>query len=333
MTAFRHTRILVALAGLSLLLGAAAFAQGPDEADVALSAITPPGPADPITEGGGAIEGLLFMGTSQNSNVPTDTLNDIYTVDPNTDVSASILSNTQVWGATADPAGQRVLFTRASGLTPPPGQIGGGDELMEVPYGGGPPTALGRITLAGEGLRIDGLALSGGVLYGANAGAGADNGLYTIDLNTLVATLAGAYGDSISGIDADPDTGTIYGVNDSTGQLVELSTTGTITNVAAYPVGFSDIDGIAVGGGFAYLVTDEAQAISVYDLINDVFVTPLTSPFASADVFSGAAYAVPSGGGGGGASLIDVPVLTPAGLALLTLLLVGGAIVVLRRGL
>ncbi len=115
----------------------------------------------------------------------------------------------KVWGATADFANERILFTCASGLTPPVGEIGGGDELFAVPFSGGAPTSLGRITSPNGGFRVDGLAISGGVLYGANAGAGVDNGFYSIDTTTLVVTQIARYADSISGIDADPDTGII----------------------------------------------------------------------------------------------------------------------------
>jgi hypothetical protein len=286
-----------------------------------------PGP-DPITQSVDALDGLLVVGTSGNNNDPGGTANPVYTVDPATDTSAILLTSVQVWGATADLANSRVLFTRASGLTPPAGQIGGGDELFEIPFAGGTPVSIGRITTAAGGFRVDGLAISGGVLYGSNAG-GAGNGLYSIDWGTLEATLLGAYSDSISGIDADPDTGTIYGCDDSSGQLVTLSLTGTITPVIAYPAGLSDIDGIACGGGKCYLVTDEAGTIPVYDIATGTFDAPLTSPFSAADVFSGAALA--GGGGGGPDDGGDVPATTGLGLGLLVLLLGGGSAYFLRR--
>ena len=282
--------VFVAVGLLSLGLCSPAFAYDVDEWDAATGPADAPGPV-PVLQGVPALDGLLLVGTSTNVNDPTATVNDIFTVDPVTDMSTSVLTATQIWGATADPANSRVLFTRASGLTPPAGQIGGGDELMEVPFAGGVPTSIGRITSPAGGFRVDGLAMSGGVLYGVNAGAGAENGFYSIDLGTLVVTQIALFADSISGLDADPDTGIIYGVNDTTAQLVTISLTGTITNVAAYPVGLTDIDGIAVGNGFAYLVTDEAGTIPVYDLVGGTYVTPLTSPFTAADTFSGAALA------------------------------------------
>jgi hypothetical protein len=94
----------------------------------------------------------------------------------------------------------------------------------------------------------------------------------------------------------------------------------------------TDIDGIAVGGGIAYLVTDEAGTIPVYDLVAGSYGTPLTSPFTTADVFSAAAIAV--GGGGqddGGSDDGGVPATTGVGIALLVLLLGGGGAYFLRR--
>ena len=270
--------------GISLCVGSVCFADDPAERARAVVS----GPAPEAVEGTVVIPplgDLLFIGTSQNSTDPTSTLNDVFTVDPMTDTSASVATGVQVWGATADIANQRVLFTRSSGN-------GSGDQLFEVPYAGGDPASVGLIMdPTGAPMRIDGLAISGGVLYGTNADA-LNNGLYSIDWGTLVATQVGAFADSISGIDADPDTGVIYGVNDTTGQLVTLSPTGTITPVINYPAGFSDIDGIAVGNGIVYLVADEAGPIPAYDIAGAAYGTPLTSPFTSADVFSGAAYAV-----------------------------------------
>ena len=276
---------------LTLCLGAPAMAYDVEEWAVADETAEAPGSVT-ITQGVPPFLGLLFVGTSTNVNDPTSTANDIFTVDPVLNTSTSVLTATQIWGATADPANLRVLFTRASGLTPPAGQLGGGDELMEVPYAGGAPTAIGRITTAAGGFRIDGLAMSGGVLYGVNAGAGAENGLYSIDLTTLVATEIALFLDSISGLDADPNTGVIYGTNDTTGQLVTISTGGVIANLEPYPAGLTDVDGLAVGNGFVYLVTDEAGIFGVYDIAADAYVTPLTSPFTVADTFSGAALAI-----------------------------------------
>ena len=317
----KRSIVLKSLLLISLVFGGvlATPLMAQDEESSAATRIVSPAVSPDFNRGVASIEGQLFVGTSQNSNDPTDTLNDVFAVNPSTDSSTSILSEVQVWGATADLANQRVLFTTSSGLAPPPGSIGGGDELVEIPVAGGAPNSLGVIALAtGAPLRIDGLAISGGTLYGVNAGGGAENGFYSIDLGTLVATqIAPFMTESISGLDADPDTGIIYGTDDSTGQLVSIDTSGVITNVAAYPAGIADIDGLAVGNGLAFLVTDESQPISVYDLTSGTYLSDLTSPFTSADVFSGAAFpAAPSL-----PESVPVPTFSTWGLLMLMLVL------------
>jgi hypothetical protein len=233
----------------------------------------------------------LFVGSSSNNNIAAGTLNDVFAVDTN-NTFQSILSGQGVWGATADTENQRVLFTQSSEIEPPEGAIGGGDNLYELPYAGGTPVLLGRITLAGEGLRLDGLAMRKGILYGFNAGNGAVNGFYRINLTTFEASLIANLADSIGGLDADPETCIIYGTNDTTGQVITMDTSGNVTDLAPYPVGIVDIDGLAVGEGYAYLVTDEDQDISVLNLDTLQYETPLNSPFAASDTFSAGALAI-----------------------------------------
>ena len=278
-----------------LLLSGVSFAQGIEEWSGVDGRLNPyVKQVEPPIQVFGApdVTGTLVVGTSENNNTPSGTLNDVFSVDVGLDTSNSILSATGVWGATADPANERILFTQSSGQTPPGF---GGDNLFELPYAGGGPVLVGRILNdLGEGQRIDGLALRNDVLYGYNAGGAADNGFYVIDLDTLVATQLSTTTDSISGLDADPDTCIIYGTNDTTGQVVTLDTQGNISDLVAYPVGIADIDGIAVGNGFAYLVTDENQPISVLNLSTLTYETDLSSPFTSADTFSAGALALPA---------------------------------------
>lgn len=224
----------------------------------------------------------LIVGTSLN---PTGTNHDVYEIDVVGNTSQSLLASFPVGGATYDAANDRVLFTSSQGST----NI---DQLWEWPVGGAL-NNLGTImdATAGGAQRIDGLAISGGILYGSYAGGTAEDGLWTIDMNTLAATLVYAFSDSVSGIDADPNTGTIYGVNDSTGNLVEIDPAGSMTVVNAYPAGQVDIDGLAVGNdGRAYLITDEPGSFYVFDFGVGDYVTPLTNPWTSADTFSGGAF-------------------------------------------
>lgn len=233
----------------------------------------------------------LFVGTSSNNNIAAGTFNDVFAVDTS-NTFQFLLSGQGIWGATADTENQRVLFTQSSEIGPPEGAIGGGDNLFELPYAGGTPVLLGRITLAGIGLRVDGLAMRNGILYGFNAGNGTVNGFYQINLTTFEASLIANLADSIGGLDADPDTCIIYGTNDTTGQVITIDTSGNVTDLVPYPVGMVDIDGLAVGQGYAYLVTDEDQDISVLNLDTLQYETPLNSPFAASDTFSAGAFAI-----------------------------------------
>jgi hypothetical protein len=150
-----------------------------------------------------------------------------------------------------------------------------------------------------------------------------------------VATLVIPSTDSISGIDADPATGTIYGVDDTLGSLVQIDIgAGTITPVVAYPdASEDDIDGLAVGNNRAYLIPDDNAPglIYVYNLQTATFETPLTAPWgATADTFSGGAYVSgapeqPLG------PVAELPVFGAKMAALLALLLGVLAIVVLRK--
>jgi len=274
--------------------------------------------------------GDVFAGTALNG---PGTNNDAVAIDPDTDTSVSVLTGEPIWGATLDPANARILYTTEAGSD----SLVDGAPLYEMPLATGTPSLLGVINDgAGADFRIDGLAISGGVLYGTRAAASAD-GLYQIDLNTFTATLDFAYTDSISGIDADPATGTIYGANDTSGQLVVIDPAAdTITNVAAYPdVNEGDLDGLAVGNGFAYLIPDDNDPglIYVYDFASGTFQTPLTAPWgATPDTFSGGAViasAAPP------PESIPVPVNGPAALAALTilvLLLAAFTVAVRRHG-
>lgn len=224
----------------------------------------------------------LFAGTSLN---PTGGNHNVYLIDL-TNGMAFPAGPIPIWGATYDVENFRVLYTTSVGST-------NGDQLWEWPTDQDMPNLLGTITEGGLAQRIDGLAMSGGVLYGSYAGGTAEDGLWTIDLNTLVGTNVFAFADSVSGIDADPDTGVIYGVDDTLGQIVTIDPVGqTITPVAAYPIGQTDIDGVAVGYGKVFLVPDEPGSIHVYDIATATYDPPIPNPWTSADTFSGAAVLV-----------------------------------------
>ena len=229
----------------------------------------------------------LIVGTSLN---PVGTNHDVFEIDVSGDMAQPLLPSFPVGGATFDAANGRVLFTSSSGSS----NI---DQLWEWPVGG-TLNLLGTITdtVGGGAQRIDGLAMSGGVLYGSYAGGTAEDGIWIIDTGTLSATLVYPFSDSISGIDAHPYTGEIYGVNDTSAELVLINVSGnSMSPVTDYPLGaLADMDGLAIShDGRAYLVTDEPGSIYVYNFDTASYESPLTAPWTSGDTFSGGAYVYP----------------------------------------
>jgi hypothetical protein len=209
--------------------------------------------------------------------------------------------NPEVWGMAYD-GGTDTVY------------VNDGADIYGGAPGAGNPALKGSVTFGGAILTLTGLAWSGG-LYGTRNIA--NEGVYQIDLNTFDATLVLDYDDAsydFGGFAYNPADGLFYGTSDDSTPArglysIDVFGGGAITFVADYPAGRTDIDGLAVGDGIAYLVEDEAgDTIHRYDLANGVYLSSLTSPMTSSEVFSGAAW-IPE----------------PASLLLL------GAIVLLRR--
>lgn len=307
------------IAMAALLLPTLAYGAQPEEA------AQPGGEADaPTSIQGTAIPpDSIVTGTSLN---PSGTSHQVFDVDAASGVATPLASDVPVWGATYDAANGRVLFTSSIGTSV------GGAALWEIEVATGTMTQVGEIRdAAGAPFRIDGLAISNGTLYGSRAAASSD-GLYSIDMNTLVVTLVFPFADSISGIDADPATGFIYGVDDSTTQLVRIDLGGpSIVPVAPYPdVNETDIDGLAIGNGRAYLIPDDnsPNLIYVYNIGTGMYETPLPAPWSASDTFSGGAY-VPT-------SYVppltqEIPTLSPLGLTALVASLALAAGLLFRR--
>ena len=147
----------------------------------------------------------LFIGNAFN---PTGSVDDAYYL--RMDGSAtSALEQFPIWGATSDFQNKRILFTTSVGSF-------NGHQLYALPFGGVEPVFLGTITSDGSNpLRMDGLAMVDGQLYGS-LDDGVSDGFYQIDLTTLIATTIATYTDvDLSGIDADPVSGKIYGADDA----------------------------------------------------------------------------------------------------------------------
>jgi hypothetical protein len=123
-------------------------------------------------------------------------------------------------------------------------------------------------------------------------------------------------------LDFDPVTNKIYGVNDDSDQQgrgiysFDL-TAGTLTKIVASPDYRrieNDFDGLATGGGLAFLTTDEPGFVYRYDLVanNGQWIDFLSPVLTDSGLFGGAAYA---------AGLIPEPTTATVGLAAATMML------------
>jgi hypothetical protein len=204
-----------------------------------------------------------------------------------------------VWGATTDFANNRILFTSSFG-----GFENEGNILYALPFGGIEPIRLGRIKNIGgnDSIRIDGLALSHGVLYGSQQiDYKNSRGIYKIDLTTLEAELvlfiegnALTMNSGIGGIDADPITGKIYGADEINNRIVEIDLSQSmIKKIADFPAGVTKVQGVAVGGGKIYLVPSVTGSLHVFDLATSSYEQTIVSPFSINENFSGGAAYMP----------------------------------------
>jgi hypothetical protein len=219
----------------------------------------------------------IFVGLD-NTTVP------IFSIDPINDTSNGEIMGFEAWGMAADPSTTDRIF------------FNDGSELYEWIIGN-PPVLLGDIMFNASTLTVVGLAHYNGNLYASRNIN--DEAIYEINTTTLEATLFYDYTDGdydFGGLAVDPNTGIFYGTNDDTdphgsGVYSIDPVNDQITLLEPYPAGMTDIDGLAYGNGKLYLIIDEPGSIYVYDILNDTYETPLTSPFTTSEIFaSGAAF-------------------------------------------
>ncbi|MCB9141621.1 MAG: choice-of-anchor J domain-containing protein [Anaerolineales bacterium] len=223
----------------------------------------------------------LFMGVD-DTTVPA------YLMDVTNSATIQAFLGTEVWGSAYDPGSDTVYFND-------------GTLLYEWPVGG-TVNLIGTIAdPAGSAQSMVGLAFYDGQLYGSKNVA--NEAIWAIDTTTAVATVFIDYVDAdldCGGISADPNDGTFYCTNDDStpygAGLMIINPDASVTPVTPYPAGQTDIDGLAVSDdGYAYLVIDEPGNIYVYDLVGGAYVTPLTAPWTSSEVFSAGAWIPPAG--------------------------------------
>jgi len=219
----------------------------------------------------------LFIGVD-DVNITT------YLGDPGTNTWTPAFTGFQVWGAAYDNVNDKVYFNN-------------GGTLYEWPVGG-TVTTLGTIVdTLGATQSLVSLAFYNGALYGTKNIA--NEAVWVINTSTLVARVVIDYVDGdfdFGGLAIDPTTGDFYGTNDDAtpngAGLFRINSNGTGTLIASYPVGETDIDGLAISTNrIAYWIIDQPGNIYVYDLAGSTFLTPLTSPWTTSEVFCGGAWA------------------------------------------
>ncbi len=266
----------------------------------------------------------LFVGTG---NFIPGGSNDVFNIDPVSGTNSSLF-NADVWGMCSDNVNGLIYYTSADGS----GTVAG-SNLWVFPVDGSAPTALlGIISSTGAEIRIDGLAISGGTLYGVHqfSESARPAGIYSIDLGTLEATFVVALGEgAVGGLAADPITGLLYMTNDATGMVESYNIgTNTFAVVCAYPAAETDIDGIAADDqGQAFLVTDDAgDPVYVLNIAACTY-TSIPGVFGVTDTFSGGAAFVCLG-----AAAAIVPTLGEWGVICLGLLMmILGTVVLTQR--
>ncbi len=163
---------------------------------------------------------------------------------------------------------------------------------------GAPANELTVVDVTGGSLSMVGLAWANGELYASRNIA--NEAIYSIDLGSGLASVLLDYDDGsydFGGLAYNPLDGLFYGTNDDTTPFgrglysIDAFGDGTISLIAPYPAGRTDIDGLAVGNNIAYLVEDESgDTIHPYDLVNGIYLPDLPNPMTSSEVFSGAAF-------------------------------------------
>lgn len=226
------------------------------------------------------ISAPLFVGVDEPNEFT-------YLVDPVTSDAYPLFDGFDVWGAAFDAANRRIFFAL-------------GTPLAVWPLDGSPGSlGLVRSAASSQPLAIAGLAYHEGMLYGSRtvASAADPEAIYLIDPVTLSATVHITYSVpttqvDIGGLAVDPATGDLYGTNDTAALrgLVRIGPDGSITVVAPYPAGQNDIDGLAIGDGRAYLVTDQPGDFYVFDFATLTYTTPITNPWTTSELFAGAAW-------------------------------------------
>jgi hypothetical protein len=237
-----------------------------------------------------AANAQLIVGNDQSGtatiwhiNVTTGAANALY---------ASSTTNGKPWGMAADNVNNRLYWNN-------------GSTLFSASYASllsGTPS-ITSVTMMFNAATVNFVGLGFNPTTGKLLGTRniATEAVYEIDPVTGVASQLWVHPSTFDFGGLDYDGGKLYGLSDTAPAgavrgLYEIDSAGmTTTFRVGYPNGETDIDGLAVGGGRAYFVTDGPNTTQsqfyVYNLTTNTFEASLASPFTGSGTFSAAAYA------------------------------------------
>lgn len=242
----------------------------------------------------GAAQAQLFVGNDQSGTAT------IYEIDVNTGIASPRYSTStaaqKVWGMASDNVNNILYWNGGGTLNWAP--------LADLRAGTAVPTSV-SLTFNGSATNFVALAFDAANNRLLGTRNIATEAVYEIDVVTGVATQIYVYPSTFDfgGLDMDDATGRLYGLTDtapagSVRGLYEIGLpAGPETFIAGYPGTETDIDGLAIGGGRAYFVSDGPNTTQanfyVFDLASGTQVGTLPSPFTGSGTFSGAAWAAP----------------------------------------
>lgn len=222
----------------------------------------------------------------------------IWHIDVTTNTPTNLLTGTSAvaWGMAHDGNSNTLYWNNGSALRSSPFSLSG---LT--------PSAAVTITYNAATISITGLAYDTARNKLIGYRSVTLPGFYEINPLTGVANLLATTPAStdFGGFDYDPVADVFYANNDGTGgpgrgivRITSLYTAPVYTNLAPYPGTDADIDGLGVGGGFAWMVNDvPAQGIYRFDLGTNAYAANQPSPFTGTNgIFSSGAWVVPAPG-------------------------------------
>jgi len=236
----------------------------------------------PDAENARGADGLLFIGVD-DSTVST------YSIDPIDNTTTPQFLGFEVWGAAMIPAalpGDAVVY------------FNDGSSLYRWPANGVPELCCTLTYLAATSSVVSVAydPVGARLLFTKNISVEAVYALPVVAANCPAACdmtqeIVYATTADIGGLAVDTTNGDLYGTDDGANDsIVRFNNDGTLTVIAPYPAGQTDIDGLAYGNGKLYLVIDEPGDIFVYDIVSGLYETPLTNPWATSEVFCGGAF-------------------------------------------